>query len=78
MTAYELFTNQLPWEKAASFDTLRKHINNPGRDPRQYRPDMDPRLAELLIKAIEREPGDRFQTPAAFRDALRALPKQDY
>jgi len=37
VTAYELFTNQLPWEKAASFDTLRKHINNPGRDPRHQR-----------------------------------------
>ena len=78
VTAYELFTNQLPWEKAASFDTLRKHINNPGRDPRQYRPDMDPQLAELLMKAIEREPGDRFQNPTEFREALRSLPKQDY
>ncbi len=78
VTAYELFTNQLPWEKAASFDTLRKHINNPGRDPRQFRPDMDPQLAVLLIKAIEREPGDRFQNPVEFRDALRTLPKQDY
>jgi hypothetical protein len=27
------------------------------------------------MKAIEREPGKRFQTAAEFRDAAKALPK---
>jgi hypothetical protein len=30
------------------------------------------------MKAIEREPRERFQTAVEFREALRALPKQDY
>ena len=30
------------------------------------------------MKAIERDPKERYQTAAAFREALKALPKQDY
>ena len=34
---------------------------------------MDQPTRALLLKAIERDPRDRFQTPAEFRDALKAL-----
>src|ERR1017187_7761482 len=33
-------------------------------------------MAELLIKAIDRDPDRRFRTAADLRDALKALPKQ--
>jgi eukaryotic-like serine/threonine-protein kinase len=78
VTAYECFTNQLPWEKAQSLQTLMSHMNSPGKDPRQFRPDLDDDVAKFLTKAIERDPDDRFQTAAAFREAIKALPKQDY
>jgi len=39
---------------------------------------MDKELAALLMRAIEREPKDRFQTALEFREALKALPRQDY
>src|SRR5262249_20633267 len=32
VTAYEVFTGQLPWEKAESLQTLLSHLNSPGRD----------------------------------------------
>lgn len=78
VTAYETFTGGLPWEGTESLQTMFHHVNNPGRDPRELNPDLDDDLAEFLIKAIERNPNDRFQTALEFRDALRALPKQDY
>jgi serine/threonine protein kinase len=78
VTAYECFTNQLPWEKAQSLQTLMSHMNSPGKDPRQFRPDLDDHVAKFLMKAIARDPKDRFQTAAAFREAIKALPKQDY
>jgi eukaryotic-like serine/threonine-protein kinase len=74
VTAYEMFTGMLPWEKTQSLQTLQSHLNSPGKDPREFVPDLNPQLAEFLIKAIEREPPRRFQTAAAFRDALKALP----
>jgi serine/threonine protein kinase len=78
VTAYEMVTGNLPWEKSQSLQTLLSHINQRGKDPRDFTPDLDAEMAKLLMKAIERDPRDRFQSPAEFREALRALPKQDY
>ncbi len=78
VTAYEVITSQLPWEKAASLQTLLSHLNSPGKDPRDARPDLDKDMVAFLKKATERDPRERFQTAAEFREALRALPKKDY
>lgn len=78
VTAYETFTGQLPWEKTASLQTLLSHLNTPGKDPGEARPDLDKATVRFLKKAVERDPRERFQTAAQFRDALQALPKQDW
>jgi serine/threonine protein kinase len=75
VTAYELFTGGLPWEKAQSIQTLQSHLNTPGKDPREFVPDLDDSVAAFLIRAIEREPRDRFQSAGEFRDALKELPE---
>jgi serine/threonine protein kinase len=75
VTAYEVFTGELPWERTQSLQTLLSHLNSPGRDPREKRADLDDATAEFLIKAVEREPGKRFQNPAEFREAIQELPE---
>jgi serine/threonine protein kinase len=75
VTAYELFTGQLPWEKTASLQTLQSHVNNDGKNPREYLPNMDPKLERFLVKAVHRDPNLRFQDAASFRTALEALPE---
>jgi serine/threonine protein kinase len=75
VTAYEMFTGTLPWDKADSMQTLLNHMNSPARDPRDVKPDLDDRVARFLIKALQRNPRDRYATAAEMRDALRALPK---
>jgi serine/threonine protein kinase len=74
VTAYEVFCGQLPWEKTASLQTLLSHLNSPGKNPREVRPDLDKGTVKFLVKAIERDPALRFQTAAQFRDALQSLP----
>jgi eukaryotic-like serine/threonine-protein kinase len=76
VTAYEVITGVLPWEKGTSEETLLRHLNQPGRNPRDVKPDIDEATAAFLTKAIERSPAERFQTAADFRDALKGLPKQ--
>ena len=76
VTAYETFTGGLPWEKSASLEMLLKLMNSPGRDPREVRPDLDKATVAFVKKAIERNPQDRFQTPADFRAGLERLPEQ--
>jgi eukaryotic-like serine/threonine-protein kinase len=79
VTAYELFTGGLPWEKArGSMEVLRKHLAMPGKDPRELRPNLDEATTALLRKSIDRDQELRFQSAAEFREALKALPKQDW
>ena len=76
VTAFELFTFNLPWEKQQdSMQTFLNHINTPGRSPLEFLPKLDKPTADFLIKSIERDPRDRFQTAAAFREVLKTLPK---
>jgi eukaryotic-like serine/threonine-protein kinase len=75
VTAFELFTGALPWEKAQSMQTLQSHLNSPGKDPRDLVRDLDDSVAAFLNKSIEREPRDRFQSAGEFRDALKEFPE---
>jgi serine/threonine protein kinase len=74
VTAYEMYTFGMPWEKAASVQTALSHMNHPARDPRDLRRDLDQATAKFLLKSVERDPRDRFQTAADFREAVLALP----
>ncbi len=73
VTAYEVYTGILPWEKAMSLQTLLSHMNAEGKNPQEARPDLDDETAAFLRKAVSRFPNDRFQTAADFSAALRAL-----
>ncbi len=75
VTAYEVFTGQTPWPKAESMQMLMNHMNQPGRDPHELAPSLDDATRDFLLKAIEKEPGRRFQNAAEFRSALAKLPK---
>jgi serine/threonine protein kinase len=75
VTAYEVYTATLPWEKAQSLQTLLSHMNSPGKDPRENNPKLDKLTAQFLIKAIERDPSQRFQKAADFREAIQLLPE---
>lgn len=76
VTAYETFTGTLPWERGVSQEVLKAMVNQAPHDPREYRPDLDKATAEFLLKAIDRDPTRRFQTPGEFRDTIQKLPKQ--
>jgi serine/threonine protein kinase len=75
VTAYEIFTGQMPWEKAESLQTLLSHMNSAGHDPLDFKPDLDRKTAQFLMKAIQRDPNERFQSALEFRGALKMLPK---
>jgi serine/threonine protein kinase len=79
VTGYEVFTGGLPWERSVSSEeTFRRRLNSPPRTAKDLNPDVDDRLSELLLKAISRDPAERFPTAKAFKDALMKLKRQNY
>ena len=75
VTAYELYTYTMPWERGASMQTILSHVNRAGDDPRQHNKKLDEKTAKFLMKSIERDPRDRYQSAAQFKEALQDLPK---
>jgi serine/threonine protein kinase len=73
VTAYEVYTGTLPWEKAQSLQTLLSHMNSAGKDPKEARNDLDDETVAFLKKAVARDPNERFQTAAEFAIAIRGL-----
>jgi serine/threonine protein kinase len=79
VTAYEVFINQLPWEKSpSSEETFRRRMNLPPRHPKDLSPKIDADLAALLFKSIAPEPADRYSSATEFKEALARLKRQDY
>ena len=79
VTAFEVFTGELPWERSVSSEeTLRRRLNAPPRNPKDLSKTVDDALARVLLKSIARDPADRYPSARAFREALESLKKQDY
>lgn len=79
VTAYEVFTSQLPWERSpSSEETFRRRLNQPPRVAKDLNPKIDDRLSDILLKSISRDPADRYPSAKAFKEALLKLEKQDY
>lgn len=76
VSAYEMITGNKPWDSGRSQQVLLDHINNPPKDPKTFMPNLDDEVAKFLAKAVERDPRDRFQTAADFKEALSQLPKK--
>ena len=78
-TAFEIFTNQLPWEKSLnSEETMRRRMNTPPRQIKALKPDIEDDLAAVLMKSISVDRTLRYNTPTEFKEALGKLKRQDY
>lgn len=67
---YEMFTGTLPFTGRRPLELALQRLNQPPPDPRQQRPDLDPAVAAVILKAMAREPGQRFQSGTALSSAL--------
>ncbi|MBI2805174.1 MAG: serine/threonine protein kinase [Planctomycetes bacterium] len=73
VTAFEMFVGDFPWEKGSSQEVLRAIVNQPPRNPRDFRADLPEDVVDFLMKAVDRDPNRRFQNPLEFRTALANL-----
>ena len=69
---YEMLTGQVPFTADTPFGIIHKHINEPLPPPRTFRDDIPASLEAVLLTALEKEPADRYQSPAEMITALEA------
>lgn len=75
---YELLVGRVPFQADTPYAVIHDHIFTPLPLPRSLKPDLSEPLERLLLKALAKDPNDRFQTieelVAAFRTALESVP----
>lgn len=69
---YEMLTGRLPFESKGQFQMMLAHVNTPPRHPCEVNSDLPRALGDLVLKALAKEPAERFQAAQEFRAALEA------
>ena len=73
---YEMFTGQLPYDAENPIDIALLHMDGNAVPPRTVRPDISPALEAVILKAMAREPDQRYESGAALTAALEHALKQ--
>jgi len=69
-TAFNLATGRPPFNEGSIVDA---HLRQTPPDPLDLEPQLDPRLSELILRCLEKEPTARFRTGSELHQALVAL-----
>ncbi len=75
---YEMLTGQTPFQAETPLALVYMQLNEPLPPPRSLRPDLPEDVERVLLKALSREPGARFETcsamAGAFARAIEGVP----
>lgn len=73
---FYLVTGRVPFAGSQPMTVAAKHVSEPPPSPRQFRPDLPPAAAQVILKALAKSPAERYATAGelsrAFRAALEA------
>jgi eukaryotic-like serine/threonine-protein kinase len=67
---FEMVTGQAPYQGDNAVALATQHIYGPVPNPRALRPDLPGTAAAIVLKAMQKDPGQRFASAAAMADAL--------
>src|SRR5438034_7312434 len=59
---YEMLTGQVPFTGESPVEIAMKHLSDPPRPPSLLRPDIPPDLDMVVLRALAKDPEDRYQT----------------
>ncbi|MCO5168293.1 MAG: serine/threonine protein kinase [Planctomycetes bacterium] len=71
-TLYHLLTGRPPFVGGA-LTVVKAVLVDPPPPPRSLRPELDPRLEQVVLTCLAKDPAERYPTPAALAAALEAL-----
>ncbi|HXV06026.1 MAG TPA: PASTA domain-containing protein [Solirubrobacterales bacterium] len=72
---YEALTGRLPFEADSAVAIAMKQVSHTPQRPSSINPAISPALDAAVMRALEKDPGRRFQSAAAFIAALDAALK---
>ncbi len=73
---YEALTGRVPFEADSAVAVAMKQVSQTPQRPSSINPRVSPALDAVAMRALEKEPGERFQSAAAFVAALDAAMRE--
>jgi eukaryotic-like serine/threonine-protein kinase len=67
---FEMLTGRAPYQGDNAVALATQHIGGPVPNPRALRPELPGTVAAIVLKAMQKQPGQRFASAAAMADAL--------
>ena len=68
---YEVATGMVPYDADTPFAVIMKHISEPLPLPSEMNPDIPETVEQVILKAMEKDPDDRYQSAGEMARALR-------
>ncbi len=69
-TLFYLLTGRTPFDGKHVVQLLATVLEQPTPSPRKFRPELPPTLARIIVRCLEKQPGERFKN---YQDLARAL-----
>lgn len=73
VTLYEMLTGSLPFEGDSAVSIALKHASEAPARPSSLNPSISPQLEAIILKAIAKDPFDRYQTADELLSDLKRL-----
>lgn len=73
VTLFQLLTGQVPFTGKTEYEIIKAHLEKPPPDVKKLNPEVPEALAEVIKKALAKDPTRRFPSAAAFLEAIKAL-----
>ena len=67
---YEVFTGTIPFEGESPLAVVLKHIQEAPSSPQTRNPRIEPRISQIILKCMQKNPKDRYQTVNELYEAL--------
>ena len=68
---YHIITGQFPFSGKTAAEITRKHIEEPLKSPRLVNPNISEFVSRIIMKMMEKNPNDRYQTAEELVDDIR-------
>jgi eukaryotic-like serine/threonine-protein kinase len=72
VSLYEMVTGQRPFQADSHFSILQAHLREVPKPPIEWKPDLPEGVSKIILKAMEKDPAQRFQSADAFLEAVQS------
>jgi serine/threonine protein kinase len=77
VVTYEMVAGKPPYHESGTHAILFAHLHTVPKPPNQWNARVPAELSQIILKALEKKQGDRFQTASEFRNALERVQMGD-